>query len=1074
MNTINKSNQLIVSTNIERDVDTDIQYIVTKNSQDVFNNILSDFQTGMHSFTIIGSYGTGKSTFLWALEKNLTAKKNLFQFVDETTFVDVNNFHFFKLIGEANSLKKSFEIKLGVSSEEDIFEKLTTYYQQLQEKNEALVIVIDEFGKFLEYSAIYNPDEELYFIQQLAEFCNDPTKNILFITTLHQNFNTYASSLTTQQKNEWTKVKGRLKELAFNEPIDQLLFFVKKRIKQLDFDSVKSVNFDKITNLIENSKLTDPHRTFESVEELYPFDYLAIEILTKALQKYGQNERSLFSFLDSNDTLAIRSFSREGDIYSLGNVALFLEKNFKTSLGTKDNPDFSQWTALKIAIEITTNRLSSNYINDAILLLKVINLITIFTNKGGEAGDDFLINYSKLVLNIQNSEKIIELLKEDKIIKYIDYNRRYIFSNGTDYDVEEEIRNAGQKVNPTIDVVKNIKPFFEFPYVAAKSITYERGTPRFFKYELSSKPIETFNDKQEIDGIINLIFSEDEILPTIKEQPILYAVYHEFQLIKQVLYEIDKINYVLSHCDTSDKVARRELEERKNHEVLKLNSLIIEKLYDSSTVSWFYNGEKINIKSSKFLTIQLSKICREIYLKTPIFRNESVNKHKISTAISTARKSYEIALLENADKEDLGFPKDKFPPEKAIYLTLLQKTGIHTKIENDWSFSKPKEISFQFLWEKSEEFLKESIGKKNNLSKFIQKLTQRPLKLKKGFLDFWIPTFLIIKQEDFALFNEVGYIPNITSEVLTLIYKSPEKFSIKAFNVSNVNIDLFKTYQSFLKQGNTTTELNLETKTQSTLISTIRPFIVFYRSLPTYTQKTKQLSPAAHKIREAISNAEDLENVLFEKFPKALGYNITLNDTINLEDYTKNLENTIRELRMCFEYLIDRIEECILFSLNIQTKEYEKYKEIIFDRFKTINKQKLIPQQRTLLQRLIAPIDKKNDWIKGIANVIVERPLDKIHDEEEAFICNNLIEMLQNLETSIDIHVLQKSHVNDEVISFDIVTSKGKKESSKIIIPTDKSLDKEIKVIQKTLSQKSIKEQKAIIAKIFQNILENE
>ena len=64
-------------------------------------------------------------------------------------------------------------------------------------------------GKFLEFASGNNPEKELYFIQQFAEYVNDKTKDILLITILHKNFNAYSLDLTKTQIDEWNKVKGR-------------------------------------------------------------------------------------------------------------------------------------------------------------------------------------------------------------------------------------------------------------------------------------------------------------------------------------------------------------------------------------------------------------------------------------------------------------------------------------------------------------------------------------------------------------------------------------------------------------------------------------------------------------------------------------------------------------------------------------------------------------------------------------------------------------------------------------------------------------------------------------------------
>ena len=65
--------------------------------------------------------------------------------------------------------------------------------------------------------------------------------NILFITTLHQGFNDYAHGLNKTQRNEWDKVKGRLKEITFNEPVEQLLLLAAERISSRQ-GKIKKIN----------------------------------------------------------------------------------------------------------------------------------------------------------------------------------------------------------------------------------------------------------------------------------------------------------------------------------------------------------------------------------------------------------------------------------------------------------------------------------------------------------------------------------------------------------------------------------------------------------------------------------------------------------------------------------------------------------------------------------------------------------------------------------------------------------------------------------------------------------------
>ena len=80
------------SVNIVRDAARPFKYIKTANSHFVFEQISSAFKSGVRTFSIVGSYGTGKSAFLLALTKHFNDPKN------STTFERIN--------GQFNGLKK--------------------------------------------------------------------------------------------------------------------------------------------------------------------------------------------------------------------------------------------------------------------------------------------------------------------------------------------------------------------------------------------------------------------------------------------------------------------------------------------------------------------------------------------------------------------------------------------------------------------------------------------------------------------------------------------------------------------------------------------------------------------------------------------------------------------------------------------------------------------------------------------------------------------------------------------------------------------------------------------------------
>ena len=133
------------------------------------------------------------------------------------------------------SLRISFRQRLRTI----FFENLKSYFKRAEKREEFVILVIDEFGKLLEYAAKNNPERELYLFQKFTEFINDERRNAILLTTLHQNFNSYSRTLTESQRNEWTKGKRAVfRRLFLNEPIEQLLYLASKRIERTKRDNL--------------------------------------------------------------------------------------------------------------------------------------------------------------------------------------------------------------------------------------------------------------------------------------------------------------------------------------------------------------------------------------------------------------------------------------------------------------------------------------------------------------------------------------------------------------------------------------------------------------------------------------------------------------------------------------------------------------------------------------------------------------------------------------------------------------------------------------------------------------------
>lgn len=1015
------SNLFLQSTNIVRDLDREINYITTDNSRWVYREMVQNYAVGVHSFNIVGSYGTGKSSFLWALEQHLNGKHDFFS-NEFPIFGYLEGFEFFPLIGDYASLMEAFADKLGINDEnitsKEILRMLDKHYIQLKEVNKGMLVVVDEFGKFLEYASQNNPEKELYFIQLFAEYVNDPSKDILFVTALHQNFNAYAVELSKHQQYEWDKVKGRLKEITFNEPVEQLLYLASERLQQLELNR-EVEHFDELFRVIVESKciqhtqLVNP----EFARSLLPFDLLSAMVLTKALQEYGQNERSLFSFIESNDYLSIRDFDRgKSPYYTLGSVYDYLLHDYYSYLTTRYNPHFNQWLDIRDAIERAEGILTEN-VEGAVRIIKAIGLLNLFVPGSATIDFDFVKSYARYALNIGQPEEIITALENHKIILYAGYARKYRIFKGTDVDIAAAIRDA--EVPAKVDVVSYLNEYFDLYPLQAKEYFYEKGTSRFFVFKLTDAP---WQDMQEMegDGIINLIFSDtlteaelQKVSADCKEA-VLFCYYKNTKTIRELLTLILKIE-VAKGTYFNDKVAVKEFEEQIFHYKQELNSYVKDSLFrDDPNLLWYYQGERVALDGHKALNRLLSRIAVEVYPDTPVFRNESVNKSRLSSQMSLARKVFLKMMVNNPGIADFGI--EKFPPEKSIYRSLMSKPGIHIAEDGRYRFSASTEPTFRGLWDYCLEFIDYSKSQRTKITVLIEQLKRRPWGMKQGFIDLWIPVFLYLNRDRFALFDEYGYIARIDAEILDLISKRPSNFEIKGFDISGARLELFNCYRALRDLDET------DRADSGTFIELIRPYLAIYRNLNVYAKKTSRISKKAKALREAIAKSTEPEKTFFEDIPEALGYTIDglVKHPEQVDPYLEELDGCIVEIQGSYDELMNRVENFVLDEVVGEKLEYEVYRKKIQERYKNLKEHLLQPKQKRFYIQVKLDLSDRNAWFEGFARVLMGHALNEMADQDEA----RFYELLKDAFHELDeLNTLSREDIDpdkEEVFSVEV------------------------------------------------------
>jgi len=1002
MNTMD--NTFSLSANLETGLTGSNSYIVTPNAEKVLQEILTAYRTGIHSFTIIGSYGTGKSSFLLNFEndlRSLPGKRKLFLHPE---MLFKGKFEFLNIIGDVKPLSELLLQALHEKSpaETDGLSALKSYSRQLKNQGRFLIIAIDEFGKILEYAAKHHPEEELYSFQKLTEFVNAPSRDILLLTTLHQNFSAYASKLTETQRHEWTKVKGRFHEVVFAEPVEQLIFLAAEQISSDRGRCLTDGVAGKIHRLAVNCKFISDSLSRETVEKLYPLDVFAAYTLTRAIQRYGQNERSLFSFLNYAGEHAVRTFKAgKNSLYNLAEAYDYLTEAFHSVL-LEAHSDMAGWNAIQIAIERVEGSpwKDKTSVVDAIRIVKAIGMLNMFGNGAFSMTARDMDEYASMAMDVRFAGTVLSELQRLKIIRYAEYRHRLILFEGTDINLEEEMAHASLAVPRPESIVDDLRRHFDNRVSAAKACFYHRGTPRYFEYQLLSE-VADVEPSGDVDGFVQMIFPLSEgYLQQLKSisrkctHAIVYACFTRTDVIVERIHKIQQYQYILDKVliDKSDRVAVREITQSIDHERTLLNKLLNEKLFDyDGDIVWLFRGETVKVNSQRDFNRLLSRVCDEVYPSTPVIHNELMNRHRLSSNISAARVKYLQAMLECSDQEDFGFETDKFPPEKTIYCSLLKSTGLHV----DGSFQDvPANPDVMAFWNACEEFMRSTAEKPKKVSELIKLLSAGPYKMKDGFLDFWIPTYLFMKRQDYSLYGDRGqFIPNVNGEFFDLLKKHPADFKVKAYVLDGVKLQFFNQYRKLVGQG----EMNVLQK--SSFMETIKPFFFFYsKQLNEYAKQTRRLDHIETlRFREALAKAKDPEKTFFEDLPEALGYDKSGGEDF-LQSYCRLIQQSIKELKGCYGQLIDRIEAHLTDTLGVKSADYPLYVEELQHRLSKVKQHLLTPRQLSFYQHFMAQFDNRTEWFQSVCYAVLGSPLDRLRDEQEAKLLDDLVFLYKECE----------------------------------------------------------------------------
>jgi hypothetical protein len=263
----------------------------------------------------------------------------------------------------------------------------------------------------------------------------------------------------------------------------------------------------------------------------------------------------------------------------------------------------------------------------------------------------------------------------------------------------------------------------------------------------------------------------------------------------------------------------------------------------------------------------------------------------------------------------------------------------------------------------------------------------------------------------------------------------------------------------------------------NSFIETVKPFLIFYRRLVPYTQKTKELSDDALRLRTVIAESTDPEKIFFEEIPRALGYTIAdFSDDRKLEEFTISLQAATRELSSAFSNLVNRIESVISGVVRDSKLGFPDNKLILQGRFKKLRKENLNTKLRVFYQRINTPLDDRQSWISSIATAIVNKQLDQFTDDDERNFASLFPKRVHELDNLTDLSKKDVDGSEEEVLKLELTSFVDGVQRNLVRLPKQKmeQINQKKQEIRKLLSAEDRQSNIALLIKLLQEEIKDE
>ena len=872
-----------------------------------------------------------------------------------------------------------------------------------------LLMVIDELGKFLEYE-VRRDGGGVFLLQQLAErTCRGRKANLMLFVLLHQGFDLYARGMGEKLKNDWTKVQGRFQSVSFVETPEQTLRVVAAALS----NSLTETQRESIGNRARRiargigkanalpATLSEDAAT-EIFTACYPMHPVSLLVLPTLCQRFAQNERTLFSYLGSREPHGFRdsveSLEKVGDWVHPGEVYDYFVQNQPAVLA--DPLTHRRWAEVVTAVERAEVACETVDAADSpVALAKAIGVLNLVSRTAGLKASEAVLRH--LFSTKRAFHDAVQALIDASIVQFRRFNGEYRVWQGTDFDIDERTDLEREKLGQ-FELAPALRDRMETAPVVARRHSIETGALRYFELafvDVQSGYVVETSARPHPRMVFFLAESRDDeaVFDHARESAgpnDIWVLHRNGTRIRAAIGDVLALEGVQRSGQelASDPVASWEIKER-----LQAAQVVERQAFNALTgnpglSSWYWRGEHLDVPDERAFQRKLSDVMDGIYDQTPVISNELINRERVSVQAAAARNKLFQHMLDDHDQAGLGIRK--YPPERAIYRSVLEAGRLHVETETSWRLVEPDDedpLNLRPVWARLDELFAASAAKPITPARLMDELAAPPYGLKRGLFPILLLHYYLLHPYEIALYDEGTYVPTLMYEHLERMVRRPDLFSFQRFRIEGVRAPLFDEYSKALF-GEVREALNP--------LDVARRLVDTVLGLGSYAQNTQRLSETTLRLRQVLIKPGPLAQLLCENIPRACGFE----PSSGVSGMAERISESLDEMTNAHAGLLDDMLTAMGAAFGIagdttlrRARATLEYRCSGLDMLNVPN-----AQLRSFLRNVLDTKLSDRSWLLGLLHGLVHKPSEVWSDHERdlaALELPRLSEQLLHLES---------------------------------------------------------------------------